>query len=370
MSVTRYASLKPSAALLILSATVIATGVCLAVAPHSPMTPQSAPKHERSDVDIYRRVVQRVHNGQNYYDALGSELRGNARPTKSVANWRTPLHLGLLAAVPSPSWMRIPGLALAATAVVLSLVMIGAATPALAITQGLLMAGALLACFGEPGLFLVEAWAGLMIVLSIEAYAFQRRKPAIIAGLLALFLRELALPYVLVCVVLAIREKRWKELLAWLVGLGGYAACFGVHVAMVSSRILPTDLGNTVSWIQFAGLPFLIRASAMWALVALPSWVTAVYLPAALLGLGGWKNSVTARAAATVLVYLGIFSVVGHPANSYWGAMYSGVLAFGAAWAIPSLRDLLRALVRAVPVSAERPSRSIGRLNVNSNLPL
>lgn len=345
--------MKRGTALLILGGAVSLAALCLALAPRGLMTPQAARRGEASDVDIYRRVVQRVHGGEGYYQTLGSELRMNDRPTKAVANWRTPLHLASLAAPPSPVWMRIPLIGLAATAVLLALVMMaGAATPALAMTQGVLMAGALLACFVEPGIFLVEAWAGLMIVLSIEAYAFGWRKPAVAAGLLALFLRELALLYVLISAFLAFREKRWKELIVWVLGLTGYCAYFGAHAVMVSSLILPGDLSNAVSWVQFGGLPLLIRTSAIWALVELPSWAAALYLPAALLGLGGWKNPVALRAAVTVLAYLAAFAVVGHPANSYWGAMYSPVLAFGAAWSIPAIRDLAKAVLSPITASA------------------
>jgi hypothetical protein len=332
-------------ALLILACAACFTALCLALAPRATLVPETPDSGGASDMDIYRRVVRRVHGGEGYYEALGSELRANGRPTAAIVNWRTPLHLATLALAPSPAWPRIPLVALTAAVAAMALVIMNRlGMPILAMTQTLLLLGSLLLCFVEPGLYFVEVWAGLMIVLSIEAYAFGWWKTGVAAGLLALFLRELALPYVLVSGFLAFRERRRPEMLAWSLGLGAYFVYFGVHAAMVSSRILPADISNSFGWLHFGGVRFLVLTSSMGALVALPPWVTALYLPAALLGLGGWKDPVAPRLLATVAAYLGTFALVGLPVNIYWGAMYAPLLAFGVAWSIPAIRDLVKAV--------------------------
>ena len=60
------------------------------------------------------------------------------------------------------------------------------------------------------------------------------------------------------------------------------------------------------------------------------------------------------RVVATVAAYLLAFSVVGVPAmNYYWGGLYAPLLAFGVAWAAPSLRDLIESAFRQRPVGSE-----------------
>jgi hypothetical protein len=81
-------------------------------------------------------------------------------------------------------------------------------------------------------------------------------------------------------------------------------------------------------------------------LTALPPWVTALYLPAALLGLGGWTDPIARRVFVTVGGYLASLAVVGHSVNLYWGAIYAPLLTFGVAWSGPALRDLLRAALK------------------------
>lgn len=357
MNSTRYAAMARRPALLILACAVCFTALCLALAPPETVVPKQGENAGASDMDIYQKVVQRVHGGEGYYEALGSELRTNRRPTTAIVNWRTPLHLMTLALAPNSTWPRILQVAFAVVAVAMGLVIMQRfRMPFLAMFQAILMIAALVLCFVEPGLYFAEVWAGLMIVLSIEAYAFGWTKTGISLGLLALFFRELALPYVLVCAVLAFRKRSRPEVVAWSLGLGAYIVFFSIHAATVLSRILPGDISNPVSWLQFGGVKLIVTTSSMGALAALPPWVTALYLPAALLGLAGWKDPVALRVSATVAAYLGIFAVVGLPVNIYWGAMYAPLLTFGVAWSGPAVCDLLSA---ATVKRAEMPQNLV-----------
>src|SRR5438874_1953192 len=56
------------------------------------------------DLEAYRRIVARVHTGEDYYRAAGEELRAGGYATSSVFNWRPPLYAWLLAAFPQPEW--------------------------------------------------------------------------------------------------------------------------------------------------------------------------------------------------------------------------------------------------------------------------
>ena len=55
------------------------------------------------DVALYRAEVERVRNGEGYYQAAAAELTARHYTTQSVFNWRTPLPMWLLGKMPSPA---------------------------------------------------------------------------------------------------------------------------------------------------------------------------------------------------------------------------------------------------------------------------
>jgi hypothetical protein len=297
------------------------------------------------DVDLYYAVAQRLHAGENYYDALGGELRSRGYPTRSVFNWRTPLHLELLAHLPSLGWARVLLALGAICAMVLSAVPLCRDR-----RYGFAVVQLLLLCvpFGITGMsntfLFAEVWAGVLIAMSVGWYALGWRYAGAATGLLSLFFRELALPYAVIGAFLAYREGRKRELFFWLAGIGGYLIFLGLHAMAVLSRIPPAGVAPAMArWIQFGGLPFVITTSRIGLLLAFPYWVAALYVPVAVFGLVGWPSRVAFRVLATVGTYMLAFSVVGAPSiNFYWGAVYNPLLAFGAAWAVPAFRDIGR----------------------------
>ena len=89
-----------------------------------------------------------------------------------------------------------------------------------------------------PGPFLMhEFWAGTLIVLSLAIYAHGWRYTSALAGLAALFLRELALPFVFVMLILALIEGKRREALLWFVGIIVFGVEFFIHWSM-SPRLL------------------------------------------------------------------------------------------------------------------------------------
>jgi len=75
-----------------------------------------------------------------------------------------------------------------------------------------------------------------------------------------------------------------------------------------------------------------------------PLWLSALYLPLALLGLAGWRGWTGARLALTAAAYVAAFAVVGQPFNDYWGLLDAPLFAFGFAAAPAALRDLYVAI--------------------------
>ena len=141
---------------------------------------------------------------------------------------------------------------------------------------------------------------------------------------LALFVRELSVLYVIVCLVCAVRDRRWTETGLWVVGLAGYAAFYLWHVQQVTALIGPLDHAAE-GWLQLGGPVFLLRTAAFnGLLVVAPYWVAALVLVVGLVGLKGLP-----RPGLAVTLYLLLFLFYGRPENAYWGALYTPLVALG-----------------------------------------
>jgi hypothetical protein len=283
------------------------------------------------DLQAYRQIVERVHAGEDYYSAAGDELRSGGYATSSVFNWRLPTSAWLLAALPRPEWGQVLLSLLALAALALAYAadrqqgsIVGSAV--LVVT----MAGAFLWCVDGDAYFAQELWAGVLIAVSVGAFAVGRRGWGLAAGLAVLPLRELGLPYVLVALVLACREIRWREATTWCVGLAAFAVFFAWHAWQVHQHFTGSEHVQADGWIQFGGPVFVLRTCQMNAWIfRMPTWVAFLYLAASLLGMAAWRGPVKTRVAATVGVYLVAFLVVGKSFNNYWGLLYAPLLPWG-----------------------------------------
>jgi hypothetical protein len=177
--------------------------------------------------------------------------------------------------------------------------------------------------------FLGEAWAGVLIGISVWAYVHRRPAIAVPLALLALFVRELSAPYCVACTLIAAVNRRWRELEVWIAGASLYAVYFGWHVTQVWAQRLPTDLAHSSGWLEFGGLPFLV-STVHWQplLLALPLPLTALALVLIVAGVANARAPLHLRAASGL--YIVFFLVVGKSFNSYWGLMA------GPTWALAS----------------------------------
>lgn len=292
-----------------------------------------APDRGPGDLDLYAAEVSRMHDGASYYDAAAAELVARGYPTRSIFNWRTPLPVWLVAKLPDPLMANV---LLVATGLGLVVMGFGLLADEGGLGQGMLavlfLSGALLPCFlGEPVL-LSELWSGVLVALSAVLFGRERRWAAIAIGLAALFARELAAPYVVVCLALAVYERRYRELAAWGVGLAAYAVFYGFHILEVLPRIGATASAHEGGWLRLGGAGFLISTAQMNAyLLLLPQWVTGVFLACALLGAATWNTAAGRLIGLTVAVYAIAFSIVGNDFNQYWGCQIAPLLCLTAA---------------------------------------
>jgi hypothetical protein len=182
------------------------------------------------------------------------------------------------------------------------------------------------------------------------------------SGLFALFYRELALPYVLVSLGLAVWHGRRREAMAWTIGVALFVIFIAVHAQIVASRLTSLDQSLDGGWVRFGGARFLLATARMNVfLMGVPLWWTAILLPLALLGLADARDETGQRIGFTVVLYVLAFSIVGAPFNYYWGFLNAPLLAIGLAGAPRALqRAFDDSELRGWIVSAiSRPRRGI-----------
>ncbi|MDR3473998.1 MAG: hypothetical protein P4M09_20255 [Devosia sp.] len=344
MPATRFAGLPRAAIVIAVVAALLATIALVYIAlihQDPPVDPARG-----SDRDMYARLIDHMRHGVDYYAAARQELSEGQYGMQSVFNWRTPFYASFLALFPALVWPQALIIALAGIAAALACKLmfdeLGWIGAGVLVIAEILSLGA---CLVPRSFLLSEIPTGVLILLSASLYGL--RRPGIGQGVavLALFVRELAAPYVLVCAFLAWRERRYRELAGWIVALLVYAAYFLWHYEMVKLHTLPTDHGDPSSWLQFGGVDFVLNTAAFngFFLVA-PLWVSALVAPAAYLGLLAWPGQAGNRMALTVTLYLALFAVAGKWFDAYWGALYTPLLTLGIIWFPAAARDLWRGL--------------------------
>jgi hypothetical protein len=342
---TRFAAFTPRAALLVI-AIVLAMIIYGAVVYHPAPPGTEQKKVAGEDLRCYRRIVERIRDGGGYYNAAREELHSSGYHTGSVFNWRLPLLAWLLARLPSTDSGRVLLILVASLTVVLWTRVLGQDHYSFArLTFGsIALLGPLLYAV-LPELFLHhDLWAGTLISLSLAAYAKGWKGLSVTSGLLALFLRELTLPFICAMLILAVLEGRRRQALAWSIGIIAFFAILLLHWSMIKAALpVGQPVGLLGSWIAFGGWPFVLDTAHMHPYLFLaPPWVTAIVLPLTLLGLLGWRGRLGSRVASTVWVYLVVFLFVGLPYNRYWGLLYGGVLPLGLLYTGHSIVDLGR----------------------------
>jgi hypothetical protein len=301
---------------------------------------------------MFARVVERMRGDESYYPAMGHELRSGNYPTASVFNWRAPaLYVSLAAA---PRWLSFALMA-ALSILLLASFMIHLArdaSPEGTVIGLVLAAGAVVTLADRQGRWLTEAWAGVLIGVSIAAYLWRAWIPGALAGTAALFLRELAAPYCITCVLLAVRGHRKRELLVWAGGTALFALYYAAHAASVLAEMRAGDLAHPRSWLQFGGLPFwlaTIKANAL--LFSAPRVVLSVSSVLLLAAL--WAPSLPPHVRAAVVAYGLFFAVAGQPFNDYWGFVSSLIYALALSHGPAGLWTLVS---RVMPQRAAGPS--------------
>ena len=344
----RFATLpRPLAfAALAALAILIVAGLPLALHP----APVAPPAHSVNGFTLYGRIIDRMRGGQAYEPAAVGELRAEDGPLKPFVTVRPPLLAETLSLLPNPQ-TRDRALQLLALMVIVAWVIrlrTAAASPAwmgftaLAVFTG---TGACMVGAGSMSLF-HEAWAGLLIALSLALRTDKRFWASAAIGLIAALVRELALPYLAVMALVAASERRRDETIAFGGALAVALAALAWHAHQVMALTRHGDLASP-GWVEFAGWGFVLLA-ARWNLIVLAAglWAAALVVPLALVGAAGRRDGLGLRLAILLIGYSLGFTAIGRPSNYYWGLVTAPLLSVGLAMAPAALADLVKAVRR------------------------
>jgi hypothetical protein len=352
---SRWASLDraPALGLILLLTAVLAAGTWGATAASGRLVPAEAsnqamaPKRANGDLILYEAIVQRVADAEDYYAATADELRRGNYPLKPFIAFRLPtlavaaawagrpglliLQWCLFAAMLAAWWARLEG-QFAQNGRRVSAVMLAAAGVAVAVTGRYL--------------YLHEVWAGALIALSLALHRPGRWGWSVVAAALALAIRELALPYVLLMAALALWRRDWREFGAWAGVTLLFSIAMWFHQTAVTGVVVPSDPPSP-GWAALGGWAGMLRT---FFLAGPLRWLpAAAAAPIIILSLFGWASWRSPTGLAAALMYSGYglaFMLFGRANNFYWGLIVAPVFLVGLAFLPRAFSDLATAARR------------------------
>ncbi len=294
-----------------------------------------------TDLQLYDRIAERVRAGENYYAVAVEEQRARDFPVRPGLAVRLPTLAFITAAL--GEWGMI---VLAASLGVATLL---AWHYRLRDTEGgpdrirfiliLLVIGAL-SGFKPQYLVLHEVWAGMFIALALGLY---RRKAwfwAFAAGVLALSLRELALPFILLMMVLAWARGNRAEAAAWLGAVLVFGIALSVHLAQIAQYTSAADPASP-GWLALRGLAGwtsnIVLSSQ---LHLLPGWLAAPLAILPLLGWAAWRSWFGLTGFLLCFGYGVVFMIAGRDNNFYWALIVMPIWFVGYAFVPRAMASL------------------------------
>tara|TARA_B100001765_G_scaffold38622_1_gene21673 strand:+ start:306 stop:1439 length:1134 start_codon:yes stop_codon:yes gene_type:complete len=307
--------------------------------------PNGQTESERDDdLAFYDRVIERVEHGENYYDFIVEEQRARDYPVRP----------GLAVRLPTLAWIHasLGEPAMIALAIALLFACIWAWWKRLGEEPGglrfRLLGTALMAMGGSLGLnrsffVLHELWAGMLIALAFGLHRPGRWGAALFVAALALALRELVLPFVLLMAAMAAWRKDWREATAWIMLVAVFAAIMVWHLSLIAVQEVPSDPVGP-DWLVLRGLSGWLGNIVLSSnLRLLPHELASPVVILMALGWAGWKSSAGTTGTLLYLGYGLAFMLAGRANNFYWGAVVAPAMFIGLAFLPMALPSLVRA---------------------------
>lgn len=348
----RWSMLRSFAALAILAIFIalIAVGLSLRAGTSGPQG--------HSDLALYKSIIQDVWSGESYYGAVVREHRTNGYPLRPFIAVRPPVLALLMATLPDEMTRRLIliGLGIITLAAWAWHLACLQTPPVRYVFMLVMLVTGTASAFATNAYPFHEVWAGLLIALSMALRRPNAWLLGVLVGTCAALVRELAVPYLLVMAVMALKEGYRKEACAWMAGILVFAIALAIHAVILNRIVTPADLASP-GWLQFAGWRFVLQ-TASWnmLLLAASPWIGAVLVPIALLGLTASRGPLGHRLAFTVLGYAFAFACVGRTDNSYWGLIIAPLWPLGLVtawtalvWCVANVRALFPKQAVSVP---------------------
>jgi hypothetical protein len=283
------------------------------------------------DFRCYYGIVEKIHSGEGYYNAAHKELQDRGYPTHSVFNWRLPLLAMFIGRLPNPETAKFFAIFLSLFSLWLWIDISIKKLSILRIAAGTIpLSGLAVYSLVGTAFLMHELWAGILISISLFAYGKGWRALSLASGILSLFIRELALPFVAIMFFSSLLERKRGEAAVWFSGLTAFFIALSLHAMLVKEV---TNSGGNLDfgqWFAFSGWTFVLATiHTQPFLIVSPSWCTAALAPLALIGFLGWRDPVGLRTGQTITIYVLIFLFIGQSINAYWGLLYCNLIPLG-----------------------------------------
>lgn len=305
---------------------------------------------EQTDANLYRSIIADMHAGESYYPAAARELRQGHYPLKPFVTFRLPT-LSWLHARLGPGAMRCAQWLLALALILAWAVPVRIRLAPVTLIAVLLLIGAGIVGMVQPtvGLF-PESWSAMLLSLAVVLDRPGQRGWAMLSGLAALLLRELALPMVLCFAGLALFERRWRAAAGWGAVVALFAIALGLH-AIAVARVVRSDDLVSLGWNGLLGPGYALRSLAIATpATLLPTVVAALLFTLSLFGWCSLRSAWALRAGLMTAGYIALLALFARTDTFYWGLMAAPLSLGGLAFVRMALADLAAAL-RGVAVT-------------------
>ena len=348
---TRFEGWSRGPAVLLL-AVLVALLVAVSWSPEAAPAPKlRASKAQPSDAQLYRDIVAGIEAGGHYYPVAAEAQRKDNYPLKPLFTFRLPTLATVYAMFGQrvmivAMWLLCAGLMLAwwiRLRSALPLPVLGAVI--------ILIGGGLIGMFQPQTGFFHESWTALLLALMIAIRRPENPWPAIVAGGVALMIRELALPMILAMGGLALIEKRWREAAGWALIVVLFGIYMTLHAQWVSQVVRPSDLPSP-GWSGLLGTQFAFKSIAK--VTFGTGLADAIAAGVLLLSIFGWASVNTGWALrATILLagYTAMLALLARPDTFYW-ALLAAPLAYAGLAFLPKVFSDLAKAVRRTPYLA------------------
>ncbi|MCB2067298.1 MAG: hypothetical protein KDE15_11750 [Erythrobacter sp.] len=305
-------------------------------------TVHAASQSNGGDLALYARISERVAAGEPYYAAAMDEQRARNYPTRPFVAVRLPTMAVLHKLVGVNGVRLLALLLLLASLAELHARLAGRVSPPERVAALVMLALGGAAVAAPQGGLVHELLAGMLLTLAFLLRTPDRWWPSLLLAAMALAVRELAMPFVLLWLVFALVERRWREAGAIAALLLLFAGGLYLHYLAVEAQRLPGDPASQ-GWAGMVGLALpLMALSRLTALLVLPKVLAA---PLALLPLLGWLGLGTRMGLFASLWFAGMFAAMAlfaRPENFYWVQLVLPAYFAGLAFAPRALADLAR----------------------------